>query len=549
MIKKQIVILILLLAVTASLFVVAAVIDKRLDQTPSRSLFPETTAAATAQHGSGVDPDETEPTSSGTDDPQVTTRAVVVPTDIYTSVPVKNPENVNAMSFTLVNDRLDEATELVLHYRPGIFGVNRASRDDLEEFAGGIDGYLYFGNASSAENGLYNSIFFDSEIYEIIKVKDADKAATIWLTGTPEKESKHAEAAEFATCTYALLKNKETEETVAVFNASMSDNAGKKGAEAATEREILALYSKYSCYISYFPTIVMGSFPFEETDPAIGTLTDGGKLNLVGKNGQNYIFSNCFRTNGTVSVSATDLETSLLYADLTAERTPYKIDVNGKMVALTFDDGPCNPGKSLSNSYTNKILETLEDHKAKATFFVLGERLTAVNVNQRSLTQRAFFMGCEIGNHTYDHTTYRNFSSVKEAADNLAKNDKLIAEVCGGIRATLLRPPTGQVKTIVDFDDRPLVNWSVDTEDWMSSTTPDLIFETVKRDTKDKSIVLMHDINQKSPEILDSVITNLQSRGFQCVTVSELMEFNNVQMTATHIYVSGVEANRTLYYA
>ena len=50
-----------------------------------------------------------------------------------------------------------------------------------------------------------------------------------------------------------------------------------------------------------------------------------------------------------------------------ADDNPYGIDPNKPMIALTFDDGP--------SKYTWDIVNTLQAHKARATFFVLGNRV------------------------------------------------------------------------------------------------------------------------------------------------------------------------------
>lgn len=64
-----------------------------------------------------------------------------------------------------------------------------------------------------------------------------------------------------------------------------------------------------------------------------------------------------------------------------------------RLVALTFDDGP-------SGRVTPRILDTLEKYKVKATFFVLGSKLES----HADIVRRAINLGCEIGNHTWDHS-------------------------------------------------------------------------------------------------------------------------------------------------
>src|SRR5688572_26382773 len=61
-------------------------------------------------------------------------------------------------------------------------------------------------------------------------------------------------------------------------------------------------------------------------------------------------------------------------------------------MALTFDDGP-------SSAYTPQILDILDRHGVKATFFVLGSNVAG----NEALLQRTYASGHEIGNHTWGH--------------------------------------------------------------------------------------------------------------------------------------------------
>jgi len=61
-------------------------------------------------------------------------------------------------------------------------------------------------------------------------------------------------------------------------------------------------------------------------------------------------------------------------------------------VALTFDDGP--------SQWTHALLDILDAHHARATFFVLGHH---VEGNEPAL-ERAIREGHEIGIHGWDHT-------------------------------------------------------------------------------------------------------------------------------------------------
>ena len=78
-----------------------------------------------------------------------------------------------------------------------------------------------------------------------------------------------------------------------------------------------------------------------------------------------------------------------------------EIDGNKKMVALTYDDGP--------STYTDTILDVYKEHGQKATFFVVGERLSWND----SQAKREVEEGHQVGNHTYGHNVLSKLKDEK----------------------------------------------------------------------------------------------------------------------------------------
>jgi peptidoglycan/xylan/chitin deacetylase (PgdA/CDA1 family) len=64
--------------------------------------------------------------------------------------------------------------------------------------------------------------------------------------------------------------------------------------------------------------------------------------------------------------------------------------------------------------------------------------------------------------------------------------------------------------------------WNVDSLDWKTKNVAKNI-ENVKQDTKEGSIILMHDIHKTTVDSVDEIIKILKSEGFEFVTVSELL--------------------------
>ena len=216
------------------------------------------------------------------------------------------------------------------------------------------------------------------------------------------------------------------------------------------------------------------------------------------------------------------VDISTVNKTLTTEIQNRNIDPTKPMIALTYDDGP-------SHKVTNKILDILEKYNIKATFFVVGDRVNNSQANKDAL-ERADDMGCEIGNHTYNH---KNISKIKEAevVSEIDKTKEAVFKVIGK-EPKLLRPPYGAYSkksegTMV----YPLILWSVDTEDWKSRNAETVTGRVIGK-IKDGDIILMHDLYNSTVEASEIIIPQLIEEGYQFVTVSELAYYKNVELSS-----------------
>ncbi|WP_432358227.1 polysaccharide deacetylase family protein [Sporosarcina sp. UB5] len=180
-----------------------------------------------------------------------------------------------------------------------------------------------------------------------------------------------------------------------------------------------------------------------------------------------------------------------------------------KKVALTFDDGP-------DPKVTRQILETLQKHNAKATFFMLGSRVEYYP----DIVNEMIEAGHELGNHTWTHADLTKLGP-ERIAKEIEKTSAIIEEVSGQ-KVEAFRPPYGAVNTTVhNMTGLPIILWDVDTLDW-KYRDPARLLRVVKEHVKDGSIVLMHDIHQSTADGLESVLTYLKNEGYDFVTVAEL---------------------------
>ncbi|MGN0276444.1 MAG: polysaccharide deacetylase family protein [Hominisplanchenecus sp.] len=200
------------------------------------------------------------------------------------------------------------------------------------------------------------------------------------------------------------------------------------------------------------------------------------------------------------------------------------IDPKKKMVVLTFDDGP--------GPYTDRLLKCLKQNNAVATFFLVGSSVS----NYRNTVKTMYQMGCEIGNHSWDHPQLSSLS----ASGIRSQIERTNAQIRGitGQDATLLRPPYGAYNSTVAANaGMPLILWSIDTLDWKTRNAQNTI-QVVMNEVRDGSIVLMHDIHSPSVDAAEVLIPRLIQAGYQLVTVSELAKYRGTVMRDGGVYAS-----------
>ncbi len=188
-----------------------------------------------------------------------------------------------------------------------------------------------------------------------------------------------------------------------------------------------------------------------------------------------------------------------------------------KAVALTFDDGP-------STVNTPKILDLLEKYQAHATFFVVGQRVSA----GADVLKREVALGCEIGSHSWDHA---DLSKLKISGVNKENNKtvKLVKKLTG-YQIKTVRPPYGAISnTMRKKLKMPMILWSLDTLDWKSKDA-NKVLKQIKKNVSDGDIILVHDIHPSTAEAMKKVIPWLQENGYDILTVSELMERKGIKL-------------------
>lgn len=195
-----------------------------------------------------------------------------------------------------------------------------------------------------------------------------------------------------------------------------------------------------------------------------------------------------------------------------------RIETNEKVVALTFDDGP--------TEYTQDVLNTLKDKDIKATFFVMGSELE----KRPQIGKAIALAGHELANHSYSHHRMW-FKSQAFIADEIEKTNILIRET--GYKGDIhFRPPYG--KKIVGLpwylSQHNIKTIMVDVEPDTYGSDADFLVEYALENTKPGSIILLHpncDTCNGQRIAISKVIDGLQAKGYQFVTVSELLTYKS----------------------
>ena len=191
-----------------------------------------------------------------------------------------------------------------------------------------------------------------------------------------------------------------------------------------------------------------------------------------------------------------------------------RVHVSGNYIALTFDDGP-HPQN------TPRLLDMLRARNVKATFFVIGR---SVDLYPQVL-RRTVAEGHEIGNHTHTHRLLSKLSNDEVRGEISRCRDAIVR--AAGVQPRTMRPPYGgmlQAQREMVFNEfgNPCILWSVDPLDWKRPGAG-VITSRIHAGTTAGSIILSHDLHSQTVDAMPATIDGLLRRGFQFVTVSQLL--------------------------
>lgn len=192
-----------------------------------------------------------------------------------------------------------------------------------------------------------------------------------------------------------------------------------------------------------------------------------------------------------------------------------------KEIALTFDDGP-NP------DVTPRILDILDKHCIKATFFLVGIYADARPDLVREIARR----GHTIGTHTYTHPDNLRHLSLKAAKSQITRG-------FAAVRNALADAPYAERQALAPFfrfpglnDSKPLIAWlgaqdiatlscSFGADDWKPVSSNAIYARGLSAiQSEGRGILILHDTKSRTADMLSRFIVTLEKRGYSFVQLA-----------------------------
>lgn len=210
---------------------------------------------------------------------------------------------------------------------------------------------------------------------------------------------------------------------------------------------------------------------------------------------------------------------------LGAMQYPQTAPLAARQVAFTFDDGP-NPDT------TPLILDILDRHCVKATFFIIGIYAERHPEIVRDIAAR----GHTIGTHTWSHPNNLRHLSLANAQREIRRGfeaaEKALAPAPEESRARLL--PFFRFPGL--NDSKPLIGWlsarniatlscEFGSDDWRQISPAEVKRRTIRNIASvGRGILIMHDTKPRTAEALSSLIVNLRRQGYEIVQLDAAVD-------------------------
>lgn len=223
-----------------------------------------------------------------------------------------------------------------------------------------------------------------------------------------------------------------------------------------------------------------------------------------------FLFASTFKqndTNTTVSASTNVVKSVPIYS----------VDTEENKIAITIN---C----AWNADDIDLILNTLSKNEVKATFFMVGEWVSKFPDAVKKISES----GNEIANHSESHLHVNNLSYEDNVKQIIECSDKI--QKITGKPTTLYRGPYGEYNDTVikasNNSNHIMIQWSIDTLDY-NGLTAEQMWDRIEPKIEKGSIILMHNGTENTALSLDMIIKKIKEKGYELVTVSELIYKDN----------------------
>lgn len=206
----------------------------------------------------------------------------------------------------------------------------------------------------------------------------------------------------------------------------------------------------------------------------------------------------------------------LVSANASGKELPiYCVETDNPQIALSFD-------AAWGADDTPIILEILETHGVKATFFMTGDWVSSYPEEVKAIAAA----GHDLGNHSENHKHMTELSDSECQSELMSVHEKV--KELTGVDMFLFRPPYG------DYDNHVITNaqacgyyaiqWDVDSLDWKNYGVQSIVDTVLNhKNLGNGSIILCHNGADHTAEALDGLITGLKEKGYEFVPISQLI--------------------------
>lgn len=179
---------------------------------------------------------------------------------------------------------------------------------------------------------------------------------------------------------------------------------------------------------------------------------------------------------------------------------------NANAIALTLDDGP-------DPEVTPRVLDMLDAHGVRATFFCIGERA----LRHPALTQEIAARGHAIENHSQRHVHTFSVQTMPTLRKEVAAAQQTLTDLCGQ-RPIFFRAPAGLrnifLEPVLQGLDLRLASWTKRGFDTREGN-PDIVTQRLLHRLAARDIVLLHDADAARSNNGQPVLLSVLPRLFE----------------------------------